>query len=260
MNLGEKIFKLRKEKGLSQEALAEQIGTTRQAVSKWENNQGYPETEKLLQLSNIFEVSTDFLLKDEKSTHDNSEKGFYVNKEMARGYLANEKRMGNYLGICFMFWALSGIPYVMFTENNSWRFLGIAVCVILGVSFAVIGLLTEQQDYKILKDEPLIFDYEFLKDLTAEYNLIKRKYLIILVPCTILFVVGIIAIALTIRDYIEWSQYHSLVFLGFGIGLLGFVVSANTIEAYELLVKNGEHCNRFLFKIKKKFKEKIDRF
>ena len=47
MTFGEKLFKLRKEKGLSQEALAEQIGTTRQAVSKWENNQGFPETEKL---------------------------------------------------------------------------------------------------------------------------------------------------------------------------------------------------------------------
>lgn len=45
MSLGEKIFKLRKEKGISQEALAEQIGTTRQAISKWENNQGFPETE-----------------------------------------------------------------------------------------------------------------------------------------------------------------------------------------------------------------------
>ena len=67
MSLGEKIFKLRKEKGISQEALAEQIGTTRQAISKWENNQGFPETEKLLQLSNIFEVSTDYLLKDEKN-------------------------------------------------------------------------------------------------------------------------------------------------------------------------------------------------
>lgn len=67
MSLGEKIFKLRKEKGISQEALAEQIGTTRQAISKWENNQGFPETEKLLQLSNIFEVSTDYLLKDEKT-------------------------------------------------------------------------------------------------------------------------------------------------------------------------------------------------
>ena len=48
MYFGEKLFKLRKEKGLSQEALADQLGTTRQAVSKWENNQGYPETEKIL--------------------------------------------------------------------------------------------------------------------------------------------------------------------------------------------------------------------
>ena len=48
MNFGEKLFKLRKEKGLSQEALADQLGTTRQAVSKGENNQGYPETEKIL--------------------------------------------------------------------------------------------------------------------------------------------------------------------------------------------------------------------
>ena len=42
MNLGEKIFKLRKEKGFSQEVLAEKLGTTRQAVSKWENNSGCP--------------------------------------------------------------------------------------------------------------------------------------------------------------------------------------------------------------------------
>ena len=61
MTFGEKLFKLRKEKGFSQETLAEQIGTTRQAVSKWENNQGFPETEKLLQISDIFEISLDFL-------------------------------------------------------------------------------------------------------------------------------------------------------------------------------------------------------
>ncbi len=64
MDLGEKIFKLRKERGLSQEALAEKVGTTRQVISKWENNQGFPETEKLLLLSNVFEVSVDFLLKE----------------------------------------------------------------------------------------------------------------------------------------------------------------------------------------------------
>ncbi|MGC3792448.1 helix-turn-helix domain-containing protein, partial [Priestia aryabhattai] len=64
MTFGEKLFKLRKEKGLSQEALAEKVNTTRQAISKWENGQGFPETEKLLMLGNIFEVSIDYLLKD----------------------------------------------------------------------------------------------------------------------------------------------------------------------------------------------------
>ena len=92
MRFGEKLFKLRKEKGLSQEALAEQIGTTRQAVSKWENNQGFPETEKLLQLSNIFETSIDFLLKDEKSSNTVNERGYYVSKETATGFIANQKK------------------------------------------------------------------------------------------------------------------------------------------------------------------------
>ena len=75
MTFGEKLFHLRKEKGLSQEALAEQVGTTRQAISKWENDQGFPETEKLLQLSNIFEISIDYLLKDEQSSNTVSEGG-----------------------------------------------------------------------------------------------------------------------------------------------------------------------------------------
>ena len=64
MTFGEKLYKLRKGKGRSQEALADQLNTTRQAISKWENNQGYPETDKLLILSNIFGVSVDSLLKE----------------------------------------------------------------------------------------------------------------------------------------------------------------------------------------------------
>lgn len=93
MNFGEKLFKLQKEKGISQENLAEQIGTTRQAISKWENNQGFPEVEKLLQLSNVFEVSVDYLLKDDKTVNCSNEKGYYVSKELATGYIANEKRL-----------------------------------------------------------------------------------------------------------------------------------------------------------------------
>ena len=65
MTFSEKLLKLRKGSGMSQEALAEQLNTSRQAVSKWENDQGFPETEKLLMFGNIFDVSVDYLLKEE---------------------------------------------------------------------------------------------------------------------------------------------------------------------------------------------------
>ena len=144
MNFGEKSFKLRKEKGLSQEALAEQIGTTRQAISKWENNQGFPETEKLLQLSNIFEVSTDFLLKEEKSVKDAAEeRGYYVSKELAKGYIANQKRISRYIGIGFMAFALAGIPYTMFPAGTTWRYLGMAICGVAGIISIVLGIFSE---------------------------------------------------------------------------------------------------------------------
>ena len=66
MALSEKIFTLRKQKGLSQEQLGEALGVSRQAVSKWESGQSLPDLDKLLALSRYFEVSTDSLLADEE--------------------------------------------------------------------------------------------------------------------------------------------------------------------------------------------------
>ena len=63
--LGEKIQRLRKEKGMSQEQLAAQLTISRQAVSKWELGESMPDTENIIQLSKLFSVSTDFLLNDE---------------------------------------------------------------------------------------------------------------------------------------------------------------------------------------------------
>lgn len=65
MTLGEKIQTLRKQAGLSQEALAEQVCVTRQTISKWELDQSTPELELLVRLSDIFQVSTDYLIKPE---------------------------------------------------------------------------------------------------------------------------------------------------------------------------------------------------
>ncbi len=62
MSFAENLKQMRKEKGLSQEALAEMMEVSRQAVSKWEQGEGYPEVEKLLILSNRLNVSLDSLM------------------------------------------------------------------------------------------------------------------------------------------------------------------------------------------------------
>lgn len=65
MHLSEKILLLRKQRGLSQEALAEQLGVSRQAVSRWETGSALPDAGNLLQLSRLFGVTADSLLNDD---------------------------------------------------------------------------------------------------------------------------------------------------------------------------------------------------
>ena len=64
MKFGDKLIVLRKKNGLSQEELAEKLGVSRQSVSKWESNNTYPETDKIVQICNLFDCSMDDLIND----------------------------------------------------------------------------------------------------------------------------------------------------------------------------------------------------
>ena len=68
MRLSEKIVQLRKEQGLSQEELAERLGLSRQAVSRWESGTALPDAGNLLQLSRLFGVTADYLLDEERES------------------------------------------------------------------------------------------------------------------------------------------------------------------------------------------------
>ena len=63
MTVGDRIQNLRKTKGMSQEELADKVGVSRQAVSKWESEQATPDLEKVVIMSELFEVTTDYMLK-----------------------------------------------------------------------------------------------------------------------------------------------------------------------------------------------------
>ena len=74
MSLSENLQNLRKIKNMSQEELAEKLNVSRQAVSKWESGNGYPETEKIIYICEIFNCSMDQLVKGKISNDIKSEK------------------------------------------------------------------------------------------------------------------------------------------------------------------------------------------
>ncbi|MCG9695368.1 helix-turn-helix transcriptional regulator [Shewanella sp. Isolate11] len=94
MILSEKIIKLRKQLGWSQEELADKVNVSRQSVSKWESTNSIPDLNKIIRLAGLFNVSTDFLLKDDIDTaeylSENSEADvIQVNLEQALSYIDN---------------------------------------------------------------------------------------------------------------------------------------------------------------------------
>lgn len=90
--LSEKLYTLRRKSGLSQEQLAEKIGVSRQAISKWEGGLSVPESEKLVAISEYFNVTLDYLLKEDAACPQNAE------QKTAAGQPANGQR-GMLLGI-----------------------------------------------------------------------------------------------------------------------------------------------------------------
>lgn len=71
MSFSEKIYALRTQAGMSQASFAEKLQVSRQTVSKWELGTSYPEIEKLLAISSLFHVTTDYLLKDQSVSQEN---------------------------------------------------------------------------------------------------------------------------------------------------------------------------------------------
>ncbi len=107
MNIGDMILKLRKEKGLSQEEVAEKLNVTRQTVSKWETGESKPDFDKIIPLCDLFSITTEELLRGKKLEEIKEEK---VPKKDIK------KERAKVLSICTFLYFLS-ISWIIFMES-----------------------------------------------------------------------------------------------------------------------------------------------
>ena len=120
MILADKIIDLRKKAGWSQEELAEKLGVSRQSVSKWEGAQSIPDMNKILQLSELFGVSTDYLLKDSMeaaetvpSQDTDAEDATFVSMEEANAFLSYKAESAPRIALGVLLCILSPIALIL---------------------------------------------------------------------------------------------------------------------------------------------------
>lgn len=94
MTMGEKILKLRKARGWNQEELAEHIGVTRQAVSRWESCAAKPDADKIIALCDLFGVSADYLLREDYAGETSQEYPAEAGKEKRAPLLTGKQILG----------------------------------------------------------------------------------------------------------------------------------------------------------------------
>src|SRR5690554_612537 len=81
MTTGQRLAKLRKENNYTQEELGELLDVSRQSISKWESDQAFPETQKLIELSKLYQTSVDYLLGNETENPQPSSGDTTITKE-----------------------------------------------------------------------------------------------------------------------------------------------------------------------------------
>lgn len=269
MILADKIMQLRKQNGWSQEDLAEKLNVSRQSVSKWESGASIPDLDKILKLSNIFGVSTDYLLKDdmedvvytqEEIPGENSVRR--VSLEEACEAIKSKKRTSIWNALATMLMILSPVPLIFLaglqetgrtglTENAA---AGIGVILLflliaIGVAiFIVIGNMDKEYEY--LSDEFLVLDYGVRGIVEKEKNEFHLKFVIVNVIATVMCILSVIPLftALTLEGSVSAGDEDfvyvvatDVLLLMIAIAVFLFVLVNSQHGIYEQLLQEGEY-------------------
>lgn len=261
MKLADKIIKLRKQSGWSQEELAEQMNVSRQSVSKWEGALSIPDLTKIIKLGEIFGVSTDYLLKDDiESVESNTvvedddvrllnvregqefiELNYNYSKKVAKGVLL---LITSIIPMLF----LTGISEASNSILNEKISMGIGITLLfLMVAFGVVLLIgTGDSSRKInaLKNEHFELDYGVSSILKEALEVFSPRYHKTLAICITTFIISPVPIILS------GIFNASDLFLMFMVILLITLVAAGVyclipisakFNAYHLLLKTGDY-------------------
>ena len=261
MILADKIVSLRKKAGWSQEELAEQLGVTRQSVSKWEGAQSVPDMDKVVQMSRLFGVTTDYLLKDEIEEQAaalvEESPLRRVTMGQAADYLARRRAAAPKVAFAVLLCIVSPVTLLLLAAvSEVQRFpisgnaaAGIGVCVLLVLVAVAVSILlraaADVRDYRFLGEEPFETEYGvtgMVRQRQREYADTRTRYTTIGAVLYVLAAAPLFAaVCVDGSDLLYVAAVGALLVL-VGIGCL-FLVSAGVYSgAMEQLLEEGDYA------------------
>ena len=263
MILADKIVSLRKKAGWSQEDLAENLGVTRQSVSKWEGAQSVPDMDKVVMMSRLFGVSTDFLLKDEleeetpcAAAQDDDTPLRRVTMKQASAYLALRKAAAPKIAIATALCIISPVTLILLagmsevqrfhiSENAA---SGIGLCVLLGLVALAVSIFlrtgAEAKEYRFLEEEPFETEYGvegMVRQRQREYKDTHTRLITVgVVLCVLAAVPLFAAMCINGSDLLYIAAVCALLVL-VAIGCLALVTAGVYQGAMEQLLEEGDY-------------------
>ena len=260
MILADKIVSLRKKAGWSQEELAEQLGVTRQSVSKWEGAQSIPDMDKVVQMSRLFGVTTDYLLKDEIEEQAaalvEESPLRRVTMGQAADYLARRRAAAPKVAFAVLLCVVSPVTLLLLSAmSEAQRFpisenaaAGIGLCVLLVLVAVAVSIFlradADVRDYRFLEEEPFETEYGvtgMVRQRQQEYADTRTRYTTIGAVLYVLAAVPLFAaVCVNGSDLLYVAAVCALLVL-VGIGCL-FLVNAGVYSgAMEQLLEEGDY-------------------
>lgn len=259
MILADKLIQLRKRSGMSQEELAEKMNVSRQAVSKWEGAQSIPDLDKILQLSELYGVTTDYLLKDSVENEefigkDAAENVRKVTLEEANEYLALRKTASVRIAIATFLCILSVIPLFILggattlpdkpiSENMAG---GLGMIIMLAIAAVAVGIFvytgSQSEKYDFLEKEPFETEYGVLgvvKERKKEFHDTYVKCNVIGTCLCVLSPVNLFAAAINGKEFFAVVMLSVMMLIA-GIGVIFFIYAGVRNGAMDKLLKSGE--------------------
>jgi len=260
MILADKIIKLRKKNGWSQEDLADKMNVSRQAVSKWEAAQTTPDLEKILQLGKLFGVTTDYLLKDEMEDEEFTDGAEdtpvrKISLAQANEYIAQRKEASKKIAAATFLCIISVIPLLLLTALSQFTDLpisenaasGIGVVAIFPiVAVAVIMFIRtgfKNAPYEFLENEPFETEYGvtgLAKERQKAYRETYMKCNYIGVGTCVLAPVPLLCGAFAGNELLLMILL-CVTILMVGIGVILFIVAGVRWASLQKLLKEGDY-------------------